>query len=391
MEWRYRHRVLALAVAANFGQFGARLALSPVVPFIILEFGLTKATTGFVLTAMWIAFALAHYPSGILADRYGERRVVIAALSVTTAASLLLVVAPTAAAFALVVVLLGVGAGLYFPVGTSLLTRLFEQRGTALGLHSSGAPISGLVVPVVMTAVAARYAWQLGFLFTAGVSGLTVLLFYALVRPTPPARPELRLREELEVARLRSLLARRSVATSIAIAIAGMFVLQAYFSFFPTFLQEHHGYDPGTASLLFGLVFVASAVSLPLQGRLSDRFHRDHVLVGAFATSAVGFAAVLVATRLAVVAISVVVIGLGLGWGGVIQSRIMDGFEDRDQGTGFGLVRTVFVIVGSAGSAVTGVLAEQFGWLVAYGLVVAVLVASAVLVLAGTWVSRRRR
>lgn len=387
MQLRYRHRVLGLAVAANFSQFGARLALSPLLPFILVEFSLTKATAGLLLTGMWVCFALLQYPSGVLADRYGERRVVVAAMAATAASSLLLALTRDLVAFGATVLLLGAGAGLYFSVGTSLLTRLFRRRGGALGLHSAGAPLSGIAVPVAMTAIASRYGWQRGFLATAAVAGATALLFGVLVRPTPPARPALRLRDEVRPARLRALLGSRSVVSSLALAIVGMFVFQALLSFFPTYLQEYHALEPGAASALFGLVFVFSAASLPVQGRLSDRFSRDAVVAAAFATTAVGFAVTLgAADRIHLVA-GVVVIGAGLGWGGVIQSRIMDGFGERERGTGFGLVRTVFLVVGSSGSAVTGLLADAAGWTSAYGLVAGLLGVSSVAVVVG---SRRR-
>jgi dipeptide/tripeptide permease len=47
----------------------------------------------------------------------------------------------------------------------------------------------------------------------------------------------------------------------------------------------------------------------------------------------------------------------------------MDHLAADERGTGFGLVRTVVLLVSSLGSGVTGTLAGQVGWLVAYGLV----------------------
>jgi len=78
-----RNVVLAAATVANFGRFGARVVLSPLVLAITLDFGVTKGGVGSPLTLMWAAFALA-------------------------------------------VAALGTGAGLYFAVGTVLLARRFE-------------------------------------------------------------------------------------------------------------------------------------------------------------------------------------------------------------------------------------------------------------------------
>jgi sugar phosphate permease len=55
----------------------------------------------------------------------------------------------------------------------------------------------------------------------------------------------------------------------------------------------------------------------------------------------------------------------------------MENFDRDDRGTGFGLVRTAYILPGSAGSAVTGAVADTFGWAPAYGLVAALLLVAA--------------
>ena len=72
--------------------------------------------------------------------------------------------------------------------------------------------------------------------------------------------------------------------------------------------------------------------------------------------------------------------GLALTWGGVLQSRFMSQFPETDRASGFGMARTVFVLLGSVGNAVTGVLASRVGWGAAYGVVVALLLVAAGLV-----------
>jgi len=258
MRWRCRETVLAVAVAADFAQFGARLLISPVVPDTVAAFSVSKGAVGLVLTGLWAVFALAQFPSGVLADRYGERRVVLAALGATTARSLLLSLSPTSLAFAGAAVLLGAGAGLYFSVGTSLLTRLYEETGGPLGLHSAGGPVAGLVLPVVAAAIAVRYGWRRVFLLGAGIAAVVCALAARRVRTTEPARPDRPLLAGLSPATVRRLLGRPAVAYVTAIAVVGMYTFRALLSFFPTFLVEHHGLPRGLANALFSLVFVLS-------------------------------------------------------------------------------------------------------------------------------------
>ena len=75
-----RRLALAAVSAGNFSQLGARILLGAVVPFVLVEFGTTEATVGVALTGMWAAYALLQFPSGVLADRLGERPVVLAGI-----------------------------------------------------------------------------------------------------------------------------------------------------------------------------------------------------------------------------------------------------------------------------------------------------------------------
>jgi len=108
-------------------------------------------------------------------------------------------------------------------------------------------------------------------------------------------------------------------------------------------------------------------------GWVSDIVGRDIVLAGLMATAAMGHGVVLVAESTLFLALGIGLIGVGISFGGVISSRIMDHLSDAERGTGFGLARTVFLLVGSLGSVVTGALADMFGWVSAFGLIIAML------------------
>lgn len=372
--------VLVSAVAANFGQFGARVAISPFVLDIAGAFDTSKAVVGLVLTGMWASYACLQFPSGVLADRYGERRVVLVALAVTLVGGLAVAVAPGLALFALAALGLGVGAGMYFPTGTALLDRRFTETGQVLSVHAAGGPLAGLAVPVAATAVAATHGWRAGVAVGAVVAGLALALVAATVGETPPASPTARVADRLRPSAIRELLTRPGVAFLTAVGFVGMYVFQSFVSFFPTFLQEYHDLSVGRASLAAGVAFVLIAVSMPLVGRFADRYGHDYGLVGPFLVTAGGFSLLLVAGSGPGIAAGVGLVGLGLTWGGAFQSRFMLEFADDERATGFGLARTTFVLLGSAGNVVTGTLASVAGWPAAIGVVVALLVLAAGLV-----------
>jgi MFS family permease len=163
-----------------------------------------------------------------------------------------------------------------------------------------------------------------------------------------------------------------------------MYVFQAYTSFFPTFLREYHELAPGRASALFGLGYLLIAVFLPIVGTLADRYGADAGLFVPYVTTGAGIALLLVPSAGppvagvdATVVGGVVVLGVGLTWGGALQARAMAGFPTDRQAAGFGLMRTAFVLLGSVGNVATGALAARAGWQVAYGVPVVLLAVAA--------------
>jgi len=369
--WQYRYSVLTFAVIANFSQVGARLVISPILPDIVAGFQVSKSEVGIVLTGMWMAFALMQYPSGIIADRYGERRIIRISLFLTAVCSLLLWWAPSFYLFGLAAIFLGAGAGLYFAAGTSLLTKLYKHTGQALGIHSAGAPLAGLVIPILAVSIATRFGWRQAFLIGAITAFGMFLLISWRVAPTTPSRPDEPLRQQFRPAAIRHLLGRRSVVFVIVIAFICMFTYQSFVSFFPIFLIEYRAVSAETASILFTVVFVLSAACQPLVGRLSDFTTRDLTLLATIGLLIVGFGLTLYSSGWQVLLVGLIVLGIGFAFPGVLNSLIMENFHEAEQGAGFGLTRTAFVFPGALGNVVTGTLADNFGWAVAFSVVMA--------------------
>ncbi|MDX1746721.1 MAG: MFS transporter, partial [Halobacteriales archaeon] len=264
--------------------------------------------------------------------------------------------------------------GLYFSVMASLLTKLFDDVGHALSVHTAGGAIAGLVAPVAAAAVAAQFGWRAGVALGAVAVLPTALLVRVVVRSTEPARPDQPMRERFEFGALRELVTRPPIAFTMVLSFVTVYVWQSLASFFPTFMIEHWRFTTQEASIALSALFLLSAVAQPFVGRLSDRIGRDRVLVVAFSLATLGMLALLGPQNLFTAGAAIVLLGLGLSWPGVRQARFMDHFSDEERGTGFGLVRTVYMFLGAFGSVVTGTIADVSGWTAAYGVVTGLIV-----------------
>jgi len=153
--WTYEGAVLGVCTLAFFATMAARLVISPVVPLIGADFAVSNGALGLALTGMWFAYAASQFPSGLLADRYGERRIILVAVVGTAGASALLAVAPTYGIFLLGAVVLGGVAGLHFSVATGVLADQFGW-GTAFLVLIVLQAVMLSVITYAMTTSAAR-------------------------------------------------------------------------------------------------------------------------------------------------------------------------------------------------------------------------------------------
>lgn len=378
MSPQYRHTVLTLCTLAFFATMVARLTISPVLPDITGWYGVSDSAAGLALTGMWASYALTQFPSGLLGDRFGERRVILLALGLTATAAVLLAFAGSFALFVLFAVALGAGAGLHYSVATTLLSKQFDQLGRAIGVHIAGGPLAGLVTPVVAVALATRFGWRVAVLSGALVALSLFALFAHYVRPTAPTHPGRPVRAGLDLDAIGPVLSRPEIRYSAFLAACGAFSWQATASFLPTFLIEYRGLTQASAGVLFSLYFVVHGATQPVMGWLSDRLTRDAAAALTMGLGVVGFGWLVAGSSLLAAVGAVLCLGPAMSWGAPVQSRVMDNLTLAERGSGFGLVRTMYMSVGALGSVAVGVVADTGGWALAFvGLALLLLVALA--------------
>lgn len=362
LSWSSERSVLAACTLAFFATMVGRLVISPVVPAIAEEFAVSNAVIGLALTGMWFTYALSQFPSGLVGDRVGERAVILVAVTGTAVASLALALSPTFLLFTAFTVLLGGLAGLHYSVATTLLSRVFENTGTAIGTHSVGAPIAGLLAPVGAAYVGTRFGWR----YAIGLGTLTavlVLVFVARgIEPMAPRRPDERIRDRISPAVLFELLGRPPIAGTLVLSVLCAFVWQGTASFLPTFLVEYRGYSELRAGVVFSGYFVVQGLGQPGMGWLSDRFGRDPAMGVCAITGIAGYALYVVGSGFASIVVATALVGVGMSWGATMLPKFLDHMTDAEEGLGFGLVRTTYMVFGASGSVGTGILADSLGW-----------------------------
>jgi len=130
-----------------------------------------------------LVLAAAMLPAGLLGDRYGRRRVMLAALALFSAGSVACASAPSFGAFIAARVLLGLSGAGVIVMSLSALTVLFseQERPKAVGIWAAanflGAPIGPILGGFLLT----HYWWGWVFLINVPVALIGLIAAYALV------------------------------------------------------------------------------------------------------------------------------------------------------------------------------------------------------------------
>lgn len=371
---RSRRRTLYIIASGNFVQFGTRLLIGALVPFILFDFNTTKSEVGVALTGMWAVYALAQFPSGVLADHYGERKLLLVGLGASVFGIVSISMAPTLPTFALLLLLLGAGTGLFYPPATVLATRLYDEHGAAIGTLAAFGAFAGLVYPAAGGFMAEYLGWRPVFGSTAILTGVVILATARFVPRIAPANAEGSLASSIDVSKYSTLLGQPGILYTIALAVILIFTFQGISSFYPAFLVEYHNIDRGLAGGMLGGVLGVSTVAQPLSGRFSDAVSRDAALAASISFIIASLAVLVLVTSFAGAVLGSLLLGAGISYPGPLQARFMDLLDDGERGYGFGLLRTVYMFLGASGSVVVGALSDTTGWVAAYGAIGALLV-----------------
>lgn len=347
-----------LAVAGGwFFVLGLRFVVPALLPAITEDFPVSDTAAGVAITLLWVTYALMQFPAGAVADRSGERRLLVASVLVSAVALVGYVVSPTFGVFLAATALFGLGSGLYGPPRGTVLSRTFPERdGLAFGAVLAAGSIGAAVLPVVATGLATLADWRVAIAVT--VPGF--LVFAAVLWRSVPER-DIR----PDGGRLRgtaSALGRAVLTRQIALAIVGitlmLFVFQGLTAFFTTYLVEAKGLGEGTAGALFGLLFVAAAVSQSVAGSLADRYGHGRVMAAVALVGTPPLLALPYISGVPMLALASLLIGARLGVGPVSNAYIVALLPSEVRGTAWGLIRTAFFTVGAFGSTLVGSMAD---------------------------------
>lgn len=137
------------------------LSIPILVVIWLSEFSLTTATIGTIVAVGYALFGIGALPSGLLADRYSTRSMVVVGLAGMGASFLLLSAAQGTATIALALALWGVFASVHHPASLSLISTGVEESGTGFAYHGMAGNLGIAFGPLVTASLLIVFDWRL--------------------------------------------------------------------------------------------------------------------------------------------------------------------------------------------------------------------------------------
>lgn len=180
----YRHlltdaRLISIITVSFVGMFGANVA-SPTLPRIAGSLSVPEAEIGLVMSAYFLPAVVMVPITGVLADIYGRRRVVLSGLVLFGAAGTAIGFVDDFAVLLGLRVLQGMGFAGMSPLAVTVIGDLYAgpEGSTAQGIRGSAHGLAGILAPAV-AGFLADISWNYPFFLNAlTVPALVLVLLY---------------------------------------------------------------------------------------------------------------------------------------------------------------------------------------------------------------------
>lgn len=267
--------------------------IGPLIPALIKSFHLNLALVAVLPFAFFIAYGVTSIPTGMLIEKYKEKKIMVAGFLVAFAGSLILAIAPNYLTAVLSLFLIGCGMAMLQVVINPLLRTSGGEEHYAFNsvLAQLIFGLASFISPLVYSSIVLKLQNEADphgafhFLAPANLPWISMYWLFALICLIMTLIiklsrfPAVELSEEEEVGPWKThvLLFKKPIVIAFFVAmICYVGTEQGIANWISQFLQTYHGYDPQTTgaqnvAYFWGLMTVGGIVGLLLLKILDSR------------------------------------------------------------------------------------------------------------------------
>ena len=326
------------------------------------QFHVTKTQMVFTLTATLAMRPVGAVIFGLLADRYGRRRPLMANVIFFSVVELLCGFAPNYTVFLVLRALYGVGMGGEWGVGASLAMEAAppKWRGILSGVLQSGYPLGYLLAALAARFIEPAFGWRAMF-WVGGAPALLALYIRSKVQESEAWKQHRApsTRAILEVVKQNW----KSALYLVLMMTLMMFLSHGTQDLYPDFLKSTRGASSPTISYIAILYNIGAVLGTLLFGHLSERVGRRRGMIFALLLALAAIPAWAFASPILTIAIAAFVLQAGVqGAWGVIPAHLNELSPDQTRGLLPGLAYQMGILIAAPINSIEYALRARVGY-----------------------------
>jgi len=263
---KFEKQAIAYTSACHGMTHILELTYGVVLVSIAQEFGASLFVLGVLANILGFTFGLSALPAGFLADRLGERHLLMLCCLGMGIASVAIGLSPNIYVLGVALAVLGLVLGIYHPTGAAFAARVASQRGLAFGYLGVGGNIGQASGPLLTGIIASFLGWRAAyFVFAVPAFFLAAMFFFS-------ARTEVRFTQQpatgigLEKPSLRPVIL--PLALILCAQVLNGFIYRGTVTFLPLYLSQRIHLDfLNLDSVLIAGSFTAIALGFGVGGQ----------------------------------------------------------------------------------------------------------------------------
>jgi SHS family lactate transporter-like MFS transporter len=332
------------------------------VDTLAAQFRVTKADIVWTITATLAMRPVGAIIFGLLADRYGRRRPLMANVIFFSVVELLCGFAPNYTVFLILRTIYGIGMGGEWGVGASLAMEAApgKWRGILSGILQSGYSIGYL-----LAALAARFiepAWGWRAMFWAGGAPALLALY---VRWKVPESEAWKQNRAPTTSAILAVVRQHWKATIYLVLMMTLMMFLSHGSqdLYPDFLKSTHGASTRTVSYIAVWYNVGAVAGAVIFGYFSEILGRRRSMIAALVLSLAMIPVWAFGTTIMIAAVAAFVMQAGVqGAWGVIPAHLNELSPDQTRGLLPGLAYQLGILIAAPVNTIEYALRARYGY-----------------------------
>ena len=246
-----------------------RINLSAALPAIRMNFPLSAAASGILLSAFFWAYTLLQTPAGWVVDRFGLKWPYAAALFVWSAVSAATALVSSLHGLIAIRIILGAGEAVVAPASIRYIRENFaeHERGLPIGVYFSGTKYGPAIGAPIATYLVLGYGWRWMFVLNGAIGFLWLIPWLLLARDDRRSSP---VQEKGASVSWAALLGAPFMWGTCIATFCYMYFVYFCMTWMPTYFKERYGFSLAASGWFTFMSFAGMGTIAILAGWAAD-------------------------------------------------------------------------------------------------------------------------